>query len=160
MTLPKGFTLRPATLADAETIQKQRDALFTDTGSDPGRVQAASAPGRGWLRGALERGIYFGVLIEAEGQVVAGAGVIWQDLPPSPRNLAPVRAYILNVYVAPSQRGQGLAQHLLRVLLAECASRGLEQVSLHASDAGKPTYIKLGFVPTNEMRLIFSGAGP
>lgn len=160
MSLPDGFTLRPATLADAETIQKQRDALFTDTGSDPERVQAASAPGLGWLRGALEREIYSGVLIETEGQVVAGAGVIWQDLPPSPRNLASVRAYILNVYVVPPQRRQGLAQHLLRVLLAECASRGLEQVSLHASDAGKPTYLKLGFLPTNELRLLFAEASP
>lgn len=153
MTLPPGLTLRPATVADAETIQAQRDAMFTDMGSDVARVRAVSAMSLEWLRGALADGSYSGVLIEREGRAVAGAGVIWQSLPPSPRTLPTLRAYILNVYVTPEQRGRGLAGHLLRALLAECRARGVEMVSLHASDAGRPTYEQLGFVPTNEMRL-------
>jgi len=151
--LPLGLTLRPAGHADAETIQSQRDAMFTDMGSDVARVQASSAPGLAWLRSALADGSYSGVLLEKGGNVVAGAGVLWQTLPPSPRTVTPLRAYILNVYVAPSQRGQGLARQLVQVLLGECRARGVEQVSLHASDAGRPTYEKLDFVPTNEMRL-------
>ncbi|CAM3567749.1 GNAT family N-acetyltransferase [Deinococcus frigens] len=153
MNLPPGLTLRPATVADAKTVQAQRDAMFTDMGSAPERVRAASAPSLEWLGGGLADGAYSGVLIETEEQVVAGAGVIWQTLPPSPRSLGPVRAYILNVYVVPAQRGQGLARHLIQALLAECRARGVEQVSLHASEAGKSTYVSLGLVPTNEMRL-------
>nr|WP_244977260.1 GNAT family N-acetyltransferase [Deinococcus humi] len=127
--------------------------MFTDMGSDVARVQASSVPGLVWLRSALADGSYSGVLIQEGENVVAGAGVLWQTLPPSPRTVTPLRAYILNVYVAPSQRGQGLARQLMRVLLAECRARGVEQVSLHASDAGRPTYERLGFMPTNEMRL-------
>lgn len=153
MEVADGFTLRPATLTDAETIQAQRDAMFTDMGSAPARVRAASASSLGWLRGALEGGDYSGVLIEVQGQVVAGAGVIWQALPPSPRTLSALRAYILNVYVVPEQRGQGLAAHLVQTLLTECAARGVDQVSLHASDAGRRTYEQLGFGPTSELRL-------
>ncbi len=153
MTLPPGLTLRAATVADAATIQAQRDAMFTDMGSDMARVRASSAPSLAWLRGALTDGTYSGILIEMDGKVVAGAGVSWQRLPPSPRTLPTLRAYIQNVYVAPEQRGQGLARHLMEILLAECRTRGVEQVSLHASDAGRPTYVKLGFVPTNEMHL-------
>ncbi|CAM3937764.1 GNAT family N-acetyltransferase [Deinococcus marmoris] len=153
MTLPPGLTLRAATLADAELIQAQRDAMFTDMGSDVARVQASSAPSLEWLRGALADSTYSGILVEKDGEVMAGAGVSWQMLPPSPRTVTPLRAYIQNVYVAPEHRGQGLARYLMQVLLAECRARGVEQVSLHASDAGRPTYLKLGFVSTNEMRL-------
>jgi ribosomal protein S18 acetylase RimI-like enzyme len=153
VTLPPGLTLRPATVADAETIQAQRDAMFTEMGSDVARVQASSAPSLAWLRSVLADNSYSGILIESEGQVVAGAGVSWQILAPGPRTLTPLRAYIQNVYVAPEQRGQGLARQLMRILLAECRARGVEQVSLHASDAGRPTYEQLGFVSTNEMRL-------
>lgn len=153
MTLPPGLTLRPATVADAETIQAQRDAMFTEMGSDVARVRASSAPSLAWLRAALADGSYSGLLIETGAQVVAGAGVSWQVLPPSPSTITPLRAYIQNVYVAPEGRGQGLARYLMGILLAECRTRGVEQVSLHASDAGRPTYERLGFVPTNEMRL-------
>ncbi len=153
MTLPSGLTLRSATAQDAETIQAQRDAMFTEMGSDVARVQASSAPSLAWLRAALEDGTYGGLLIERGGRVVAGAGVSWQILAPGPRTLTPLRAYIQNVYVAPEERAQGLARQLMQVLLAECRARGVEQVSLHASDAGRPTYEKLGFVSTNEMRL-------
>ncbi len=37
-------------------------------------------------------------------------------------------------------------------LLAWAASNGLETLVLHASDAGRHLYERIGFVPTNEMR--------
>ena len=154
MTLPAGFMWRGATLADAETIQAQRDAMYTDMGRAPEQVREASAASLEWLRGALESGAYSGLLLETEAQVVAGAGIIWQDLPPSPRSLITTRAYVLNVYVKPEQRGKGLARQLVQALLTECAVRKVEYVSLHASEAGRRTYEKLGFTNTNEMRLI------
>lgn len=153
MNSPTGATLRPATPADAETIQAQRDAMFLDMGSGAERVAQAHAVSLGWVRAALSDGSFGGVLAEQGGQVVGGAGVIWQSLPPSPRSLPVTRAYLLNVYVQPSARGQGLGRRMLQHLLAECARRGVATVSLHASEAGRPVYERLGFTPTNEMRL-------
>jgi ribosomal protein S18 acetylase RimI-like enzyme len=151
-------TFRPAKPADAELIQAQRDAMFTDMGQEPELVQAASAGSLTWLRGAFADGRYGGVLAEQADrdgaqQVVAGAGVLWQQLPPSPTSISPVRAYILNVYVAPQVRGQGLAKILVQQLLDECRRRGIQMVTLHASDAGRPTYAALGFDSTAEMQL-------
>ena len=148
--------MRPAPLADAGIIQAQRDAMYTDMGNAPERVRAASASGLNWLRGALESSVYCGFLLEVGGQIVAGVGVIWQELPPSPRSLCTTRAYILNVYVVPEQRRKGLAGHLVQAVIAECAARNVSYINLHASDAGRHTYEKLGFVPTNEMRLVFA----
>lgn len=148
MTLP--YILRPLTPADADTIQAQRDAMFLDMGRDAQAVQAASAPALAWLRPALAHGEYEGVLAHQGGVVVAGAGVLWQSLPPSPATLADVRAYLLNVYVHPEHRGHGLARTMLQALLDLCRQRGVDAVSLHASDAGRPTYDRLGFGPTAE----------
>ncbi|WP_246580561.1 GNAT family N-acetyltransferase [Deinococcus aestuarii] len=153
MNSPTGTTFRPALPADAETIQAQRDAMFLDMGSGAERVAQAHAASLGWFRAALADGSFSGVLAEQGGQVVGGAGVIWQSLPLSPRSLPVTRAYLLNVYVRPFARGQGLARRMLQQLLAECARRGVETVSLHASEAGRPVYDRLGFTPTNEMRL-------
>ncbi|WP_102126392.1 GNAT family N-acetyltransferase [Deinococcus planocerae] len=147
------LALRPALPADVEIIQAQRDAMFLDMGSPAERVAQAHAASLKWFREALAGGSFSGVLAEQGGQVVGGAGVIWQSLPPSPRSLPVTRAYLLNVYVQPSARGQGLARRMLQHLLAECARRGVETVSLHASEAGRSVYEGLGFTPTNELRL-------
>lgn len=160
MTLPPGFTLRPATYADAETIQAQCEAMFLDMGTEPGKVQAIAVSSLAWLRRTLASGAYFCLLLEYGGQAVAGAGVQWQDFQSSPKSPSSVRAYLDNVYVIPEQRGQGLAARLIQALLAECQARGVELVSLHASDAGRATYTKLGFKPTPELRLLFAEAHP
>ncbi|WP_293912351.1 GNAT family N-acetyltransferase [Deinococcus sp.] len=158
MERPAALTLRPATPADAETIQSQRDAMFTEMGDPQGRVPLAHAASVQWLRDHLESGEYSGVLAEVGGRVIGGAGVLWQSLPPSPRTLSTLRAYVLNVYVAPDGRGQGLAGLLIELLLAECRALGVDHVTLHASDAGRRTYERLGFGPTNEMRLTLGTA--
>jgi ribosomal protein S18 acetylase RimI-like enzyme len=41
----------------------------------------------------------------------------------------------------------------MRALLQELAGRGIRRIVLHASDEGRRLYERLGFVPTNEMRL-------
>jgi GNAT superfamily N-acetyltransferase len=159
VSLPAALTLRPATPADAELIQSQRDAMFTEMGDPQGRVPAAHAASLAWLGAGLISGSYSGVLAEVGGRVIGGAGVTWQSLPPSPRTLSMVRAYILNVYVEPAQRGHGLAGLLIELLLAECRALGVDHVTLHASDAGRRTYERLGFGPTNEMRLTLTPLG-
>ena len=40
----------------------------------------------------------------------------------------------------------------MNTLLKWAIAQGYDRVHLHASDAGRPLYQSLGFVPTNEMR--------
>jgi hypothetical protein len=42
-------------------------------------------------------------------------------------------------------------------IMAWAKKQGLRSVNLHASDEGRHLYEKLGFEPTNEMRLRFDG---
>lgn len=153
MTLPPAYTLRPATVADAELIQAQRDALFTDMGRDPEQIRTVAAASLAWMREALTAERYQGWLVQDRktGETVAGAGVTWQDFQPNPTSRVASRAYIDNVYVVPRARRQGLARHLVRQLIDDAQRRGVRLVTLHASDDGRPVYEGLGFAPTTEM---------
>lgn len=156
MTLPSGYTLRPAGVSDATLIQAQRDAMFTDMGRDPEKIKTVSAASLAWMEEAIKGERYRGWLVEnsVTGEIVAGAGVTWQDFQPSPTSEVASRAYIDNVYVAPQARRQGLARQLVRQLIYDGEERGVLLVTLHASDAGRPVYEGLGFTPTTEMLLL------
>lgn len=153
MTTP--ITLRRATVDDADCITEQRMLMFAEIGKTP-RVppdehRAAYLP---WLRDALGHGRYIGVLAEAGETSVAGAGMLLHEWQPNPDTLDTRRGYILNVYVQPEYRGQKLAAQMVNWLLDAAREMGLPIVALHASDAGRPTYEKLDFTPTNEMRIV------
>lgn len=150
-TLPAGYTLRPATVADAERIQAQRDALFLEMGEDRARIQAVSVAGRCWLEAALGRHYYQGWLAETGGEVVAGAGLVWADMPPNPDTLLGVWAYLLNVYVQPTHRGRGLSGVLLGSAEAEARARGVNLMYLHASQAARPLYLRRGYFDNSGM---------
>ncbi|WP_240741862.1 GNAT family N-acetyltransferase [Deinococcus sp. KSM4-11] len=154
MTLSAGYTLRPAGVPDAALIQAQRTAMFTEMGSDVAGLARVHEAGVAWHRRMLASGAYTGFLIESGGEVVAGAGLLWNDFPPNADTDSLVRAYLLNVYVDPEHRGHALARRLVEAALDECRARGVNIVTLTASDAGRPTYERLGFVPQAELKLL------
>jgi len=156
-----GYTIRAAIPADAAVIAAHRVAMFRDMGRlDAGGAEAADALAgavTGYLAGALASGEYAGWLaLDARGPVVAGAGVQLRPVVPSPgpdgRVLTAPQAYLLNVYTAPAWRRRGVAEALVRRALAWAEARGCSSVALHASDAGRGLYERLGFRPTTEMR--------
>jgi ribosomal protein S18 acetylase RimI-like enzyme len=61
--------------------------------------------------------------------------------------------YILGVYVHPGYRARGVARRLTELAVAFLREVGAKNILLHASPFGRSIYEKLGFVPTNEMRL-------
>jgi len=155
MNLPSGYTLRAATAADAARIAAQREAMFTDMGTEYRETVAQFAP---WVERHLQAGTYVGWFVERGAQVVAGAGLLLHDWSPHFLDPQPLRAYLQNVYTLPEHRGLGLARALTQQAIAETRSRGIRTLSLHASQHRRPLYEKLGFVATNEMRLILEAA--
>jgi GNAT superfamily N-acetyltransferase len=112
-----------------------------------------------WIRERLRDGRYIGWLVTKGDTAVAGAGMLLMDFPPHWRDPEPLRAYLLNFYVAPEARGRGLASGLLRSAIEEARRRDIRVVSLHASQFGRPLYERNGFEATNEMMLhLDSGA--
>lgn len=122
-------------------------------GDDAAREAMARAT---WplVEAALRDGSYQGWLVEDGGRVVAGGGLTVVSFPPTPFDPSPQRAWILNMYTEPGYRRRGLAMQILQNIVAWCREQGLKQVFLHASDAGRPLYERVGFKPTTEMRLV------
>jgi GNAT superfamily N-acetyltransferase len=146
--------LREASSSDLDIIIRHRRCMFRYMGHRDGaaleRMETTSAP---FIAAGLADGSYRGWLVENAEGVVAGGGVVIVGYPSAPHAPRPCRAWILNMYTEPKYRGRGLAKLIMEAMFSWCREQGFEWVSLHASDAGRHLYEKLGFKPTNEMRL-------
>ena len=149
------IAIREATSADAETLVEHRRAMFVDMGhGDHRALDGMCAAFRPWLIEKMDRGEYLAwVAIAADATIVAGLGLWLMDWLPHLTGAGAPRGNIVNVYTDPSSRRRGIARSLVEVALEWCRIHGIRTVILHASDAGRPLYEKLGFQATNEMRI-------
>jgi GNAT superfamily N-acetyltransferase len=146
--------LHPAALSDIDTILAHRREMFREMGGHYAEnLEAFEQASRKYFEQALQDGSYYGLLCHTGASIVAGGGVVIAPWPGSPLNFSPRRAWILNVYVDPAHRRQGLARKIVEALLDWCRANGFQSVALHASEDGRSLYEKLGFHATNEMRL-------
>jgi len=142
-------------MADLSHIVSHRRAMFEAMGEeDIARLDTMEAASAAYFRSALENGTYRGWLAEtSERKIVAGGGIVISPWPAMPRTPQSRRATILNMYTDPVFRRQGIARRLMIAMLDWLSQEHFFEVSLHASDFGRPLYEQLGFRPTNEMRL-------
>ncbi|MDH1628742.1 GNAT family N-acetyltransferase [Pseudomonas mosselii] len=147
-----GLTLRRLLQGDHATVCVHREAMFLEAGGDPQRLRRMTEHFGPWLRPRLADGRYYGFVLLDDAQPVATIGLMAIDWPPHPAHpCQDQRGYVLNVYVEPSHRRQGLASKLMRLAESEFARRGLGFAVLHATEAGRPVYAGLGWAATAEM---------
>ncbi|MGO4289340.1 GNAT family N-acetyltransferase [Chitinophaga sp. RAB17] len=107
---------------------------------------------RVYLTEHLSKNNFVNWFADAEGKVVASAGIVFYNQPPLYHNLEGKVAYILNVYTLPAFRRKGIAKTLLQKLMEEAKERNTGKVSLHTSKDGRLLYEQFGFVAgDNEM---------
>jgi GNAT superfamily N-acetyltransferase len=147
-------TYRLVTAADLDLICRHRHEMFKASGRTDAIVQPSTDAFREWLRPHLADGSYFGWFAFADGAVVAGLGMMVIDWPPHPSHpLQAHRGYVLNVFVEPPWRGQGLARALMGMAMADAKQRDLQYLILHATKMAMPMYEKLGWDRTSEMSM-------
>lgn len=67
--------------------------------------------------------------------------------------------YIALVATVPEQRGKGYADLVMRHVIDESLRRtGLTRITLHATEAGKPVYEKMGFRSQGDFTILLFGA--
>lgn len=156
-----GWAVRLATPDDAAIVARHRAAMFREMHYLADAADAAMrAATERYLRTAIASGEYVGWLAFEAGNpenVIAGAGLQRRPLLPRPNDdgtavLEGLEGLVLNVWVDVGWRRRGIAESMMRDILAWAPGQGIIRVVLQASRAGRPLYERMGFVSTNEMR--------
>lgn len=84
------------------------------------------------------------------GRAVGVVTLLVLDMPPRPGDDRTGEGYVLNMYVDPAARRQGIGRSLFAALLAGAEERDLRRLFLHATPDGRPLYEQAGFAPNED----------
>ena len=158
--MPAARRVRRATLRDVPVLARQRAEMFDTMGvaMRPAERAAIERGNRAYLRRAIPAGEFVGWLAEVGGAPVAGGGLLLRRLMPRPgfpRGF--LEAYVLSLFTDEAHRRRGHARAVMRAILAWCRARRVGRVVLHASKAGRPLYLSMGFGVREELVLRLRG---
>lgn len=83
-------------------------------------------------------------------KVLGCATMCYIDLMPTFSHPTGKRAHLMNVYTDSQYRRQGIAFKMVRMLMQEAKKKGVTEISLDATEMGRPLYEKLGFQQSGE----------
>jgi len=125
-----------------------------ETFPEPGDMQAFGKNMESYFRAAVADGSYAGIIAEEEDRPAGTGGICFHNHPPSYAVPNGRTACLLNMYTRPGFRGRGVASRILELLTELAKESGCCKITLNASAAGKPLYLKHGFSEVaNEMEL-------
>ena len=108
-----------------------------------------------YYKRTLENGEHIAYLVYDNEIFIGAGGVSFYQVMPTYHNPTGKKAYIMNMYTASEYRRQGIAFHTLDLLVKDARKQGISQITLEATEMGRPLYEKYGFVKMeNEMELI------
>lgn len=84
------------------------------------------------------------------GRIISVSGICFYEVPPTYANLSGLVAYVMSVYTKPEYRRRGISQALFAELLKEAKQKGCTEITLGASDMGRPMYEKFGFTSAKD----------
>lgn len=153
---PIAVLIRPATLADDSLIASHFLRMWADS-----PITAVAVVPDGHERvlafvAEARKDLEFAAFIAEMDGAPVGSASCQLHLTPYPNVLEPSfrrYGYIWGVYVEPDWRRRGLARRLTEATLSHLCGLACTRVILNASPSGRPVYERMGFQPSNEMRL-------
>ena len=154
---PLDLRYKKATLEDLDFLVESRvevlraaNELSADT--DMSVVEGTS---REYYSHALADGTHTAYLVYNGDEFVGAGGVSYYQVMPTYHGPSGWKAYIMNMYVKPEYRRQGIALKTLDLLVQDAKEKGVDAITLEATRMGRPLYEAYGFVPMeNEMELV------
>ncbi len=142
---------RRITLDDAPALARLRMALLEETGGplDTAEHAALLQSNEAFFRAHMADPAWNHWCVEHAGDMVAVGTLVILERPPYPGNPEGLDAYLLNIYTVPAFRGRGAANVVVAAALAHAQARGVRKLILHATEAGRPMYEKLGFLASS-----------
>lgn len=109
---------------------------------------------RDYYQKALEQHCHTAYLVFDQERFAGAGGVSFYRVMPTYHNPSGYKAYIMNMYTEPAYRRSGIAFRTLDLLVGAAKARGIEHITLEATDMGRPLYEKYGFIKMqDEMKL-------
>ena len=85
------------------------------------------------------------VLALDEGRVIGCASMSYMWIMPTFSHPTGKRAHLMNVYTNKDYRRQGIARKMVNMLIEDATGKGATEISLDATEFGRPLYESLGF---------------
>ena len=101
----------------------------------------------------FETGNQTTILAIAE-KVIGCATLCYLEMMPTFSHPTGKRAHLMNVYTNDTYRRQGIAFQMVNMLIEEAKEKGVTEISLGATEAGRPLYRKLGFADSKECMVL------
>lgn len=150
------YEYKKATAEDIDELVRTRIIVLRAANrlSDDVDMSEVKKQSYAYYRRALETGEHIAYLVYDDGTFIGAGGVSFYQVMPTYHNPSGKKAYIMNMYTAPAYRRQGIAYHMLDLLVKDARAQGITQIALEATLVGGPLYEKYGFVKMkNEMEL-------
>lgn len=94
-------------------------------------------------------------VLAMDGKRNAGcATMCFLEIMPTYSHPSGLRAHLMNVYTGEEWRRQGIAFRMVSMLIEETWRRGVTEISLDATESGRPLYLKLGFRDSGECMVL------
>ena len=146
-----GKTIREARTQDARELARLRWEYRVDDQPAQRREHFVEACER-WLVEALGSDRWVIAVAASPEDVLCGCIYLQcVDKVPIPGEIGRRWGYVTNSYVAADQRGQGIGQALLRLLVDAARERGLEFLIVWPSEEAVSLYERAGFRPASEV---------
>lgn len=142
------YTYKLATVKDINELVKTRIIVLRAANklSDDVDMSEVERESYDYYMKALERGAHIAYLVYDNDRFIGAGGVSFYQVMPTYHNPSGRKAYIMNMYTAPDYRRRGIAMKTLDLLVKAAVEKGVKQISLEATDMGRPLYEKYGFV--------------
>ena len=89
-----------------------------------------------------------------DGRCVACASMSYIEIMPTFSHSSGKRAHLMNVYTEKDYRRRGIARQLVNMLIGDARAHGATEISLDATESGRPLYESMGFKASEECMVI------
>lgn len=142
------YFYKKAGIGDLEVLVATRMEVLRAANQLPDHTDMSEveAESRKYYLDALKNGMHTAYLVYDADKVIGAGGISFYQVMPTYHNTSGKKAYIMNMYTNPAYRRKGIAIKTLGLLMKEAEGKGVSQVTLEATQAGRPLYQKYGFV--------------
>ena len=111
----------------------------------PAETEKLKRENKNYYLNQLKNNGHIACVVYDNNKVIGCGGMCLYNEMPSPDNINGKCAYLMNIYVKPEYRKQGVGKKICSWLIGQAKSKDITKIYLESSDAAKDMYENLGF---------------